>query len=116
MLLNYADLLWRPALVEQLVLRFAPCLGNVSAWFAPRLGVDIVVGNKIKVSRWSVANFGGANSWKQAKGRYLVHERRCTFPEYMYKGLNTSQRRRAHELEILLRDAAAVVEQTEYCL
>jgi len=80
LVINYADLVWRPELTLRRLSSFLPCLGQLDIDFVPREGKDVFRGNKWKVSG-SVREFGRRVDPERCCD-YSVEQRRCTKPTF----------------------------------
>ena len=75
LLISYAQLIWDTERLTRRLLDFLPCLQSLKSDFVPRLGVDIVANNSIKVHS-SIVQFGISND-PSACCNYSIRESRC---------------------------------------
>ena len=101
-----AQLLWDSKGFAARLKRFAPCVGDVSAEFEPKLGVDVFPENQLK----TVGTLGEySRSVAPASVGLDPKTLQCVAkPGELYQGLNATQRARAARSEAYLRRLASL--------
>jgi len=92
---NLADMMWRPNESRRRLLDFLPCLESIDLGFVPSLGVDIFPGNEWKASG-SIQAFGASTDPDQCCS-YDAKEQACATATNVFDLLSEEERDRANE-------------------